>query len=155
MKNEKIEYKIIIETDKYAGNFEREMTAFMTGAVDDYDIGAELKPIFKEECSKEISLEIENLVEFKPDDHGTYRPCAIRPNKNGSYNFVEIYLCQKPRKEILELLKERAFKYAQNKSTYDALRFGEEIAEKMDAIKILNVKLIEVKTKIEESEVEI
>lgn len=155
MENEKIEYKVVVDTDKYAGNFEREMTAFMTGVVGDCEVGSELQKTFQIECSEDICFEMDNLIAFRLSPHVVYRPCAICENEDKEYNSFEIYLEKKPKKHLFELMRERAYKYAKNKILYDSLIYGEELASKRGTLKILNVKLIEVKTIVKESEVEL
>jgi hypothetical protein len=56
----------VIDTDSYAGNFERELCAYITGVVGDCGVG-----------SRKIEFdEIEGVAQVA-DDNGCYRPCAI------------------------------------------------------------------------------
>jgi len=68
-------YIFVIDTDQYAGNFEREMTAYMTGQYGDCGVGAEL---ISEIESAGLSADyFEDLIDTRPDEHGCYRPCKI------------------------------------------------------------------------------
>jgi len=42
-------YKFIIDTDQYAGNFEREMCAYLTGTVGECGVGDEFAELFSKE----------------------------------------------------------------------------------------------------------
>lgn len=68
-------YKFIIDTDKYAGNFEREMCAYLTGRIGDCEVGDDFAEIFKKEVGDKASFENVLLV----SDEGCYRPCEIEP----------------------------------------------------------------------------
>lgn len=65
-------FKFIIDTDKYSGNFEREMCAYLTGQIGDCGVGAEYRELF----FKEESINFDNVIN-QPDDNGCYRPCYI------------------------------------------------------------------------------
>lgn len=65
-------YKFIIDTDSYAGNFERDMCAFLTGRVGECGVGRE----FAERFSSEVGPEFHNVVD-KADEHGVFRPCEM------------------------------------------------------------------------------
>lgn len=68
-------YYFVIDTDKYAGNFEREMTAFITGCVGDCGVGANLtKKITEDGIAPDF---FDTLIGSEPDEHGCSRPCRI------------------------------------------------------------------------------
>lgn len=68
-------YTFIIDTNQYAGNFERHMCAFMTGMIGDCGIGEEYAKMYKN-CGLSPMKE---LLTYKSDEHGVYRPCGIFP----------------------------------------------------------------------------
>ena len=70
-------YIFVIDTDTYAGNFEREMTAYMSGQIGECEVGKERKDVFVEEVGDEHLFD--NLITSRSDDHGCFRPCAIWP----------------------------------------------------------------------------
>lgn len=73
----------VIDTDKYAGNFERELCAHITGHIGECGVGED----FIEEGVAEF---FENIVEV-PDEHSCRRPCSIFPNpryKNNGMGFA-------------------------------------------------------------------
>lgn len=67
-------FVLVIDTDSYAGNFEREMVAFMTGIVGDCGQGKEEAAAFEKEFP---DLDFEDLVAQEPDEHGCWRPASI------------------------------------------------------------------------------
>lgn len=79
-------YLLIIDTDQYAGNFERQLTGFCTG-VDDGTHGereAEDLADFLED-NPEFSNDWEHKIITNPDDNGYDRVCSIWPTP-GRFN---------------------------------------------------------------------
>jgi hypothetical protein len=64
------EYGIIIDTNQYAGNFERQMCAYITGVLGDCGVG--------HEHEREVA-EFKYKIAQEPDEHGTHRPVVIYP----------------------------------------------------------------------------
>lgn len=78
MKTTSNKYGIIIDTEEYSGNFERELCAFLTGHVGDCRVGDEFEhknPLF-------------DSVISVPDENGCYRPCEIYPTEGWFNNGV-------------------------------------------------------------------
>lgn len=65
-------YKFIIDTNKYAGNFEREMCAYLTGRIGECGVGQEFAALFEKEYEP-----FENVVDVADEDNGCRRPCEI------------------------------------------------------------------------------
>jgi len=121
-------YLFVIDTDKYAGNFERPMCAYMTGQVGDCGVGDEEAKLFAAE--EEDQYHFEDLLLHEPDDHGCHRPATIWPTpgwwndgdgehfhdgegpetdrKWPAYLSVGIWMEKRPSAEDVELLKKRA-----------------------------------------------
>lgn len=70
-------YVLVIDTDKYAGNFEREMVAFITGQVGECEVGLKARDAFRAEFP---DLDFEDLVIDQPNEHGCWRPASIWPS---------------------------------------------------------------------------
>jgi hypothetical protein len=66
----------VIDTENYAGSFEREMTAYVTGVVGDCEVGAEVASLFPDTPLKDEILK--NILQV-PDERGNRRPCFIYP----------------------------------------------------------------------------
>lgn len=68
----------VVDTGSYAGNFERELCAYVTGEVGDCGVGYDAAAVFKKEVQHSP---LDNLViQLPTGDHGVYRPCELYPN---------------------------------------------------------------------------
>src|SRR3989344_1236736 len=122
-------YLFIIDTNTYAGNFEREICAYITGQIGECGVGEENAKLAKQQIPL-ITAQLEDLVEMVPDKHGCARPVAIFPNpKYGkdrygthallteenvtqfpwpAYYSVAIFFNSIPDLELLDIMKKRA-----------------------------------------------
>lgn len=110
------EYCILrIKTDSYAGNFEREMCAYATGATGDCKVGDRESEQFMIEEKSTVYDMIENF----PDDHGCWRPCTVdsETDSNNFLIFFDKYCVEdKKFKDDLKIVKRRIKDYAQTHS---------------------------------------
>lgn len=90
-------YAFVIDTDSYAGNFEREMTAYLTGIVGECEVG--------EELVEELPINFDNVMQV--EDDGCYRPTSIWDSPKGGYDSVAIFFEKRPTTEQIEFMKER------------------------------------------------
>ncbi len=158
-------YIFVVDTDKYAGNFERPMCAYMTGCVGDCEVGQDKAEEFVEDIQDDrIASEFDEGVLQVADEHGCYRPVSIWPTpgwgNNGmgkhaqldgendkvyhwpAYMSVAIFFQERPSTELIDLMKKRAAEYVE---LYKKEKFGEKI-------KISGFRLIKHDVKVEESE---
>lgn len=63
----------VVDTDTYAGNFEREMCAFMTGRIGECGVGKKSRRQYRDAGHKPLR----DLVESHSDEHGCFRPVTI------------------------------------------------------------------------------
>jgi len=96
-------YALIIKTDSYAGNFEREMCAHLTGTIGDCEVGKEF-----------INPNIQNIFEdsiLQLNDEGCYRPVDLGCNVPGTDEYgvddVAIWFNSEPTKKQKEIICER------------------------------------------------
>lgn len=101
------QYSLLINTDKYAGNFERELTAFCTGVNGECEVGD--TSLYDEE------YDFGDILEQVPDEHGCHRPCEVY-FLNGHSNTVRIYFQDNPSVDEMSIIKRRAKTYCENKS---------------------------------------
>ncbi len=111
----KPKWSFVIDTDAYSGNFERAMTGYITGLVDDY--GEHMaEPYIKLYGEEEPEDPLGKIVEFRVREHdgnGFSSPCDILPTtEDGEYNSVVIFLQEKPSEKELALLASRARKFS-------------------------------------------
>ena len=94
-------YSIIIKTNQYAGNFERELCAHLTGIVGECEVGHEY-------ADEEITTIFEQSIATPADDNGTRRPVGLGSRNEGATgNDVVIYFDSEPTKEQVQIIKER------------------------------------------------
>lgn len=126
-------YLLIIDTDQYAGNFERQLTGFCTGQHDGThgDREAEDFDDFIEDESLDNGWE--HKIITNPDDNGYPRVCSIWPSpgrlNNGTgtcydaapgekgypaYESVVIFLNQSPTEEDMSLFMTRLLDFSGN-----------------------------------------
>lgn len=68
---------LVIDTDQYSGNFERELCAHVTGHTGDCEVGDDLAEEAKEVLEHKIWWD-ENIKQVEDEEHSEfYRPCAI------------------------------------------------------------------------------
>lgn len=81
-------FQLIVHTNLYSGNFEREMTAYVTGSLGECEVGEELIPIairdlvaqgLTEHQARDQMAEWAELTVQLPDERRVYRPCSISP----------------------------------------------------------------------------
>jgi len=116
-----------VDTDEYAGNFEREMVAYMTGRYGECCVGSTEAARFNVEMNRDDVIDpwVEDdhpfaFVRSMPDEKGCCRPVTIGPTPQGRLtdlvmkrrgrplNSVGIFMERPPTKNEIELLKERA-----------------------------------------------
>lgn len=78
-------YYFVIDTDAYAGNFEREMCAYVTGSVGDCGVGDGPAKVAKKELDQHSMDILDDILAQVADEHGCYRPVKIYPTP-GYYN---------------------------------------------------------------------
>jgi hypothetical protein len=123
---------VVIDTDRYAGSFEREMCAYITNQVGDCSVGRKEADIAEAEMSDILFTWCEFNVTQEEDD-GCWRPCQIYPTPDRyndgkgnhfsmdrvdymfqretyhpAYESVAIFVEQFPDGEVLAEIKERA-----------------------------------------------
>lgn len=87
-------YVFVIDTEQYAGNFERALCAYVTGHAGECGVGLPESEEFgtdKQSAGLTGSVIYVGSVIYEPDDHGCCRPCDIWPTpgwfNNGHANF--------------------------------------------------------------------
>lgn len=104
-------FSIVIDTDSYAGNFEREMCGYITSIIGDCEVGRETAKYATHDLDEDVLEWFEEHVRQVPDEHGCLRPVTIAKNfqlPKAPYYSVEIFFCELPKKEIVNIIKDRA-----------------------------------------------
>ena len=71
-------YLFVIDTDKYAGNFEREICAYITGQIGECEVGKENAKLARQEIP-DVVARLDELIDSVPDENGCHRPVSIFP----------------------------------------------------------------------------
>jgi len=72
------DYIFVIDTEQYAGNFERELVAHMTGQAGECGVGDDLAAAANKELPKDARAWFSNHVrQVADDENGCHRPAAI------------------------------------------------------------------------------
>jgi hypothetical protein len=140
---------LVIETDKYAGNFERELCAYVTSAVGECGVGDEARKVCIKELGQEQAEELSELTMQISDDRGCYRPTSIwqATGAKARYESVAIFMEYRPSISQMDIIKERILSYPKyqmdNLSSY--ARDGKTQPLKIKAITIIKrvVKVVD------------
>lgn len=98
-------YCFVVDTDSYTGNFEREMCAYMTGAVSGCK-GEKCASSYIKKHKKQAN------VRFVPDDDGSFRPVNIFDRGNSKYeSFIIFFGSERPSSKIIKRMKDRAYEF--------------------------------------------
>jgi hypothetical protein len=111
------DYAILIKTDSYAGNFEREMCAHVTGHIGECGVGDEY-------VDESIAEKFEDYITQESDETGCYRPAALGYDLGGSSDDVVIWFNQKPTQEHIDIIKERLKTYNEVAKELNSWREG-------------------------------
>jgi hypothetical protein len=131
-------YVYVIDTDQYAGNFEREMCAYITGITGDCEVGSEFAELYTKDTGEEESKFLD-YIEMR-SDNGCNRPCEIWRKDSKQYNAVAIFFQKLPPNDMLQTIQSRASTFAEAKRT-----IGGEWYRKFK-LKIKSFSIVEEKT---------
>lgn len=96
-----MQHYFVIDTDTYAGNFERELCAYITGCIGDCGVGDKIVD------KLDFKLDFDELVGQEPDEHGCHRPVKIYPTPNIYNNGMGFEYRTGEEDEAQEAYKER------------------------------------------------
>lgn len=132
METETTKYELVIKTNKYAGNFEMELCAHVTGIT--VGRGEE----FQEEDIQELFEDHVDLVYVD----GYETSCTIgfySDSPNVTNNDAIIFFQENPTDEMLEIIKERAGTF---KSKYEEIE-EDFMHDSVEGLEILGIDLVE------------
>lgn len=134
------QFTFAIDTNEYAGNFERETTAFVVGVYGDCGKGSEIAEAVQEKIPEELREKVAQVA----DEHGCCRPTSMgRSPDSKKYNTVEIYFHERPTDEELKLMAARAHEFAETCQQYDKF---------LDPYKVLGIRLVEREIVVKDTE---
>lgn len=121
-------FYFVIDTDKYSGNFEREMCAYITGQYGECGVGSEIANKVKNELGKLYNT-FQDIVEHSTDsddDYPCFRPCKIYPTP-GYYNNGLGFEFKDGEEE---LAKQKYLEFADKNPQYDLSDSVQEMSKK-------------------------
>lgn len=154
-------YITIIDTENYAGNFERDMCGYITGQYGECGVGYELAENFKHEI-KHAGWWDENIHQNQ-DENGCERPVAIVPTpgwyNNGygghfrneerkgghaypAYMSVGIYSLEEPTQQVIDEVTERAKYFCDNQA--ELSRIARRHSDSATNLTFTGVRVVEV-----------
>jgi len=128
-------YGIVIHTNKYAGNFEREVCAWVTGHVGECGVG-------KEMVVENIAEKFLNIQE-KADENGCMRPVEICED---NANNLTIFFSEEPSKEQLDLVADRCDSF--NQEVIKRKLVFTEYPESWKKVKFLKFEIVQINKRI-------
>lgn len=126
----------VIDTSSYAGNFERDLCAYVTGVIGECEVGKEFSDLYSQETREEYS-QFEDIIDMRPDDHGCHRPTSIYPTKGWLYDgeFGEV-----PEAEFDQQLANKKYRICTAKYYQEQLAFTEKMAGWTDKSKATELR---------------
>lgn len=140
-------YGLVIKTNEYTGNFEREMCAFLTGQVGECEVGDDMRDILVEEGVDMETMGFESYINHVPDDHGCHRPVSL--DENDANNLI-IYFHTKPSEKQIEHIKKYAPMFDQYNRTHSRMK---EFNQNNPKINILGYELRKYNFNVESVEI--
>jgi hypothetical protein len=143
----------VIDTDSYAGNFEREMRQWVTGYIGEHDPGG-LEYMYKV-ALEELGAKVEEIWDYlgsvNHDEYG--RMNVIMTNRNGQegYNSVAIMFETKPPDDLLKLMATRALSFPEARRKNDSMKSWMDM-KKYKMVKVLCVRFESYKVLVEMEE---
>lgn len=153
------EKAIVIDTEEYSGNFERDLVAFITGQVGECNVGRKNADRAQDDLSPEIYHWFDEHVVQTADDHGVLRPASIAPtpgwSNNGdgnetklkpgekmkypAYMSVEFVLDDWPTFDVMEVILDRVKFFCDRYS--EVSRVGARIGEACKPLTLTGVRM--------------
>lgn len=133
-------YLLVVETNQYAGNFERELTAYATGAYGECGVGAAEAAVF---TAEESATHITDLLLGVPDEDGCHRPCAVSGTPSAA-TCVVMFLTERPDLEDLAVITRRVHAFPAYAQRPDHPRAAWAPALGLDKLQVLGLSLLEV-----------
>ncbi len=138
-------YEVIIDTDSYAGNFERELCAYVTGHWDDETHGGDQAEVFRNEIEEDNLFE--DCIGSITNEFGLQTPVYLESTPaelaaKHVMSSIAIVFEKKPTPLLIHIIKSRAYKFER-----EGLIFGDPVK-----LKILGFRLRKITVNIEEEE---
>lgn len=108
MRKEETKYRVVISTNTFAANFDKEACAFMTGQIGQCKIGID-RQFWQPAATRTL---FENAMERRLCVDDVWRPVGPNPNDANSF---ELFFKEKPTNEMLNIIVEGFNEFADEK----------------------------------------
>lgn len=136
MKKEEVKYRVVVCTNTFATNFEKELCAFVTGQIGECETGINRR--FYQ--SAEVREQFEKKMERRLCDDGNWGPVQTSPADANSF---ELFFKEKPTQQMLDHIHEAINEFADEKKDKNPMTVR---------ISIDNIKVIKEVSIYEETE---
>jgi hypothetical protein len=133
------QYALIVGTNEYTGNFEREFCAYVTGSYGECGVGEELAEEFLEEEGAEAES-LTCLTCNEMDDRGCARPVSIYDDGD-RYNSLIIFLEDHPNEKEWEIIIRRAKQFCIDRPDWCSWR-GEKKPLELKGIRLISNQVV-------------
>jgi hypothetical protein len=99
------DFGFIIDTDSYAGDFERELCGFITGHYGDCEVGMAMAKLFMKDHTP-----IDGVTDRIDPESGSCGQATVFDGND--FNSVLIHFYKEPTQKDIDLMKARAYEYA-------------------------------------------
>jgi hypothetical protein len=141
-------FALIVNTDQYAGNFEREFCAYVTGAIGECGVGEELAEEFQEE---EPSSGLFDLTSQVMDDNGCRRPVSIYDDGD-KYNSIIIFFDSEPDEDDYAIIVRRAKQFAEERPDWRSY-MGTKKPLKLKGMRLIRNEVVRTITTLKQFEI--
>ena len=104
-------YIFVIDTEQYAGNFERDMCGFITGQIGECGVGDD----FADMVPKDIARKFRDIVAQTPDEHGCHRPVQAVSTKGWFNHGMGGHFREGEEDKAIEDYRKECLEYADKK----------------------------------------
>lgn len=114
MRKEEIKYRVVISTNTFATNFEKELCAFVTGQIGECKVGIDRRFY----SSAEMRDIFEKAMERRLCDDGYWRPVQTSPKDVNSF---ELFFKERPTQQMMDHIREACDEFAEEKKDKNPL----------------------------------
>lgn len=142
-------FAIIVSTNDYTGNFEREFCAYVTGAYGECGVGDELAKVFHEEEGEENYLS--DITDQVMDDRGCSRPVSIFDDGD-HYNSLIIFLNGEPDPEEWDLIVRRAKQFCEKRPDWRSYNGSAIVPIQLKGIRLIKNEVVRSQTVVKQEQ---
>lgn len=123
-------FLLVIDTNQYSGNFERELCAYVTGQIGDCEVGEELADEAKESM-EHLAWWDSHIKQVEDEDHSeVFRPCAIYENPDYFNDGYGGHYLKSISQEELDIIKDRVINATIQRDAQSVEDVTKRLAEK-------------------------